>query len=312
MKALVTGGAGFIGSHLADRLIEEGHEVTLVDNLSTGKKENINKRARFHKMDILSPRLEGLFKKERFDIVSHHAAQIDVRRSVEDPIFDAQVNILGFLNILENAVRYGTKFLVFASSGGTVYGEQRFFPASEEHPTCPISPYGVTKLTSEQYLYFYRKSYGLRYSVLRYANVYGPRQDPFGEAGVVAIFAQKMLMEGQPVINGNGMQTRDYVYVDDVVDANMAVITKKAEDVFNVGTGRETSVNSLFDLLRQVLGLDLKAVYGPAKKGEQSRSLLDPTKLKKALDWEPRVDLEEGLLKTVEYFRKDRPKKDRV
>ncbi|HLF86792.1 MAG TPA: NAD-dependent epimerase/dehydratase family protein, partial [Nitrospiria bacterium] len=165
MKALVTGGAGFIGSHLVDRLIEEGHEVTVVDNISTGKKENVNKRARFHKMDILSPRLEGLFKKERFDMVSHHAAQIDVRRSVEDPIFDAQVNILGFLNILENAVRYGTKFLVLASSGGTVYGEQRFFPATEEHPTYPISPYGVTKLTSEQYLYYYRKSYGLRYSV---------------------------------------------------------------------------------------------------------------------------------------------------
>ncbi len=309
MKALVTGGAGFIGSHLVDRLIEEGHEVTVVDNLSTGKKENVNKRARFHKMDILNPRLEGLFKKERFDMVSHHAAQIDVRRSVEDPIFDAQVNILGFLNILENAVRYGTKFLVLASSGGTVYGEQRFFPATEEHPTYPISPYGVTKLTSEQYLYYYRKSYGLRYSVLRYANVYGPRQDPFGEAGVVAIFAQKMLMEGQPVINGNGMQTRDYVFVDDVVDANMAVITKKAEDVFNVGTGREISVNTLFDLLRQVIGLDLKAAYGPAKKGEQSRSLLDPTKLKMALDWEPRVDLEEGLRRTVEYFRKDRPKK---
>lgn len=309
MKALVTGGAGFIGSHLADRLIEEGHEVTVVDNLSTGKKENINKRARFHKMDILSPRLEGLFKKERFDIVSHHAAQIDVRRSVEDPIFDAQVNILGFLNILENAVRFGTKFLVLASSGGTVYGEQRFFPATEEHPTYPISPYGVTKLTSEQYLYYYRKSYGLRYSVLRYANVYGPRQDPFGEAGVVAIFAQKMLMDGQPVINGNGMQTRDYVFVDDVVDANMAVITKKAEDVFNVGTGREISVNTLFDLLKQVIGLDLKAAYGPAKKGEQSRSLLDPTKLKTVLDWEPRVDLEEGLRRTVEYFRKDRHKK---
>lgn len=306
MKVLVTGGAGFIGSHLVDRLTEEGHEVTVVDNLSTGKKENINKRADFYKMDILSQKIEGLFKKERFDIVSHHAAQIDVRRSVEDPIFDAQVNILGFLNILENAVRCGTKLILFASSGGTVYGEQLVFPASEDHPTNPFSPYGISKLASEQYLYFYKKSYGLKYSVLRYANVYGPRQDPFGEAGVVAIFAQKMLMNSQPIINGNGMQTRDYVYVDDVIDANMLAIARNAQDTFNVGTGNETSVNSLFSLLRYSTGLDIKAMYGPAKKGELFRSALDPAKLEKTLDWEPKVALEEGLKRTVEYFRQGR------
>lgn len=306
MKVLVTGGAGFIGSHLVDRLINEGHDVAVVDNLSTGKKENVNRRADFHKMDILSQKIDKLFKKERFDIVSHHAAQIDVRRSVEDPLFDAQVNILGFLNILENAVRHGTKLMLFASSGGTVYGEQKTFPATEEHPTSPISPYGVSKLTSEQYLYFYKKSYGLRYSVLRYANVYGPRQDPFGEAGVVAIFTQKILMDSQPVINGNGMQTRDYVYVDDVVDANMLVINGNTEDTFNVGTGKETSVNNLFNILRQSAGLDIKATYGPAKKGELLRSVLDPAKLKKRLDWEPRVDLEEGLKRTIEFFRQGR------
>lgn len=307
MKVLVTGGAGFIGSHLVDRLIEEGHRVAVIDNLSTGKKENINKRAELFRMDILSPKIERLFKKERFDIVSHHAAQIDVRRSVEDPLFDAQVNILGLLNILENAVRYGTKLAIFASSGGTVYGEQEAFPTPEDHPTNPISPYGVSKLTSEQYLYFYKKSYGLKYSVLRYANVYGPRQDPFGEAGVVAIFTQKMLMDGQPIINGNGMQTRDYIYVDDVIDANMLVITRSAEDTFNVGTGKETSVNDLFKLLRGSIGLvDIKAVHGPARRGEQLRSALDSTRLEKALDWEPKVDLEEGLRRTVEYFRNGR------
>lgn len=306
MKVLVTGGAGFIGSHLVDRLIQEGHKVTVVDNLSTGKKENINKGAEFFKMDILNRRIERLFKKERFDIVSHHAAQIDVRRSVEDPLFDAQVNILGLLNILENAVQYGTKFILFASSGGTVYGEQEVLPTPENHPTNPISPYGISKLTAEQYLYFYKKSYGLKYSVLRYANVYGPRQDPFGEAGVVAIFTQKMLANGQPVINGNGMQTRDYIYVDDVIDANMLVISKSAEGTFNVGTGKETSVNDLFNLLRDGIGLDIKAMHGTARRGEQLRSTLDSTRLKKALEWEPNVDLEEGLRRTVEYFRNGR------
>ena len=303
MRVLVTGGAGFIGSHLVDRLISEGNEVTIVDNLSTGKKENINIRAEFHKMDILSKKIEGLFKKGRFDIVSHHAAQIDVRRSVQDPLFDAQVNILGFLNILENAVRYGTKLLLLASSGGTVYGEQEFFPATEEHPTRPVSPYGIGKLTSEQYLYFYKKSYGLKYAVLRYANVYGPRQDPFGEAGVVAIFSKKLLTNSQPIINGNGMQTRDYVFVDDVVDANMIVINDNVEDIFNVGTGKETSVNTLFDHLKNITDPGIKATYGPAKKGEILRSVLDPAKLMKRLDWEPRIDLEDGLRRTVEFFR---------
>lgn len=303
MKVLVTGGAGFIGSHIVDRLIEEGHEVVILDNLVTGKKKNINKEARFYKLDILSPKLQKLFQKEKPDMISHHAAQIDVRRSVADPLFDAQVNILGLLNIMENALRYGIRRVVFASSGGAVYGEQQTFPAPETHPTHPMSAYGISKLTGEHYLYYYQQAGGLRPVSLRYANVYGPRQDPFGEAGVVAIFTQKMLTGEQPVINGNGQQTRDYVYVEDVVEANMAVINENIEGIFNVGTGTETSVNQLYHYLSEVTGYSSKALYGPEKRGEQLRSLLDCGKLNKVVGWEPRMSIQEGLEKTVAYFR---------
>jgi UDP-glucose 4-epimerase len=303
MKVLVTGGAGFIGSHLVDRLIQEGHQVVVVDNLSTGKKKNIHKEAKFYKLDILSDRLERIFQKEKPEVVSHHAAQMDVRRSVADPAFDAQTNIIGLLNLLECAVRNGTRRIVFASSGGAIYGDQQVFPASEEHPTHPLSPYGISKLSSEHYLYYYQKVCGLDYSALRYANVYGPRQDPFGEAGVVAIFTQKMLREEQPIINGNGMQTRDYVFVEDVVEANMAVLHSQINDTFNVGTGKETSVNQLFRYLLDITGAEAKEIHGPEKKGEQVRSCLDCQKIHKAFDWEPRVSLQEGLMKTVDYFK---------
>jgi UDP-glucose 4-epimerase len=211
MKILVTGGAGFIGSHLVDRLILEGHEVAVVDNLSTGKRRNLNRAARFYKMDIQSWRLPRVFQRERPLVLFHLAAQMDVRRSVEDPVFDAQVNIIGTLNVLEQAVRHGTRKVVFASSGGAIYGEQDLFPAPESHPTRPLSPYGISKLTGEQYLAYYRRISGIHFVSLRYGNVYGPRQDPEGEAGVVAIFAQKMLNGEQPIINGNGRQTRDFI-----------------------------------------------------------------------------------------------------
>ncbi len=303
MKVLVTGGAGFIGSHLVDRLIQEGHQVVVVDNLSTGKKQNLNKEAKFYKMDILSNRLERIFQKEKPEVISHHAAQMDVRRSVADPAFDAETNILGLLNILECAMKQGTRRVIFASSGGAAYGEQEVFPAPESHPTRPLSPYGVSKLSSEHYLYYYQKVCGLEYTALRYSNVYGPRQDPFGEAGVVAIFTQKMLRGEQPIINGNGMQTRDYVYVEDVVEANMAVLNNKVNDVFNVGTGLETSVNQLFRHLLEATGSDVKEIHGPEKKGEQVRSCLDFRKIHKMLDWEPRVPLHEGLIKTVAFFK---------
>lgn len=303
MKVLVTGGAGFIGSHLVDRLIQEGHQVVVVDNLATGKKKNIHKDAKFYKLDILSPRLEKIFQKEKPEIVSHHAAQMDVRRSVTDPKFDAENNIMGLLNLLELAVKNGTRRVVFASSGGAIYGDQQVFPAPEDHQTHPLSPYGISKLCSEHYLYYYQKICGLEYTALRYANVYGPRQDPFGEAGVVAIFTQKMLKGEQPLINGNGMQTRDYVFVEDVVEANMAVIHNAVNGFFNVGTGKETSVNQLFRLLLDITGAQVKEIHGPEKKGEQSRSSLDHQKIHKELDWEPRVSLQEGLMKTVEYFK---------
>ncbi len=303
MKVLVTGGAGFIGSHLVERLIQEGHQVVVVDDLSTGKKKNIHKEATFYKMDILSSRLERVFQKERPELISHHAAQMDVRKSVADPAFDAKSNIIGLLNLLECAVKHGTRRVVFASSGGAAYGEQISFPAKEDHPTRPLSPYGVSKLSSEHYLYYYQEVCGLDYTTLRYGNVYGPRQDPFGEAGVVAIFTQKMLKGEQPTINGNGMQTRDYVHVKDVIEANMAMINKKINGTFNVGTGKETTVNQLFQNLREITSTELKEIHGPQKKGEQQRSCLDYQKIFNVAEWEPTVSLKEGLETTVAYFR---------
>lgn len=303
MRILVTGGAGFIGSHIVDRLVLEGHTVSIIDDLSTGKRENVNHKAEFYKMDIGSPRIERVFKKERPELICHHAAQMDVRRSVADPAFDAQTNIIGTLNLLENAVRFGTRKVVFASTGGAIYGEGGPYPATEDNLARPVSPYGISKLTGEHYLYYYMVTYGLSYVALRYANVYGPRQDPFGEAGVVAIFTQKMLRNEQPVINGNGMQTRDYVYVEDVVDAVNAAIHSDISDTFNVGTGIETSVNELFRLLMEITGGNVREMHGPAKKGEQMRSCLSCDKIKKTLDWEPGVSIREGLSKTVAFFR---------
>ena len=303
MKILVTGGAGFIASHLVDRLILEGFEVVIVDNLSTGKKEHIHPKAKFYNVDIQSKRLEKIFQTEKPEVVSHHAAQIDVRRSVLDPASDAKANILGLLNLLECAVKNGTRRVLFASSGGAVYGEQKVFPANENHPTAPLSPYGVSKLSSEHYLYYYHKVCGLEYTILRYGNVYGPRQDPHGEAGVVAIFTQKLLKGELPVINGDGMQTRDYVFVEDVVEANMTLLINPVTDIFNVGTGKETSVEGIFHFLSGLTDPTLHPTHGPAKKGEQLRSCIDWQKIYQATKWEPRVSLHGGLAKTVAYFR---------
>ncbi len=221
MKVLVTGGAGFIGSHIVDKLIEEGYEVIVVDDLSSGKEKNINKKAKFYRLNIQDSGLESVFQKEEPDYVNHHAAQIDVRRSVSYPILDAKINVLGTINLLQNCLKYKTRKVIFASSGGAIYGEQQVFPAPENHPLRPISPYGITKLVAEHYLYYYKTIYELDYMSLRYANVYGPRQDPFGEAGVIAIFIKKMLNEEQAIINGDGEQTRDFVYVEDVARANL-------------------------------------------------------------------------------------------
>ncbi|MBN2201694.1 GDP-mannose 4,6-dehydratase [bacterium] len=303
MKLLVTGGAGFIGSHIADGLIEKGHDVTVIDNLLMGRMENVPKAARFHLMDIRAPEIEKVFDLGRFDAVFHLAAQMDVRRSVEDPIFDAGVNVLGTLNLIRNAVRTGVKKVVFASTGGAVYGEQEVFPCDETHPTRPVSPYGITKLCVEKYLFYYALEFGLKYAVLRFANVYGPRQNPHGEAGVVAIFASRLLSGEQPVINGDGKQTRDYVYVGDVVQANLKALEHPENDAFNVGTGVETDVNRIFDLLNRHTGGKASEQHGPAKPGEQKRSVISFRKIKDVLGWEPRVGLEEGLKRTVDYFR---------
>lgn len=303
-KIMVTGGAGFIGSHIVDRYINEGNEVIIIDDLSTGKKENINPQARFHHIDIRDKGMEAIFEKERPEIVNHHAAQMDVRRSTENPAFDADVNIIGTINLLENSVKYGVKRFIFASSGGAIYGEQKDFPAGEEHQQFPLSPYGVSKLAGEKYIHYYSKNFGLRYISLRYSNVYGPRQNPEGEAGVVAIFIGRLLKGKEPVINGDGEQTRDYVYVDDVVEANISATRSETEGSFNIGTGIETSVNKILSNLIDITKVDIKGIHGPPKKGEQRISVLDCSKAIKSLGWKPKVTLEDGLRRTVLYFKK--------
>ena len=303
MKVLVTGGAGFIGSHLVDRLLQEGHDVVVVDDLSQGKRRNVNKAARFYKRDIAGGWLEGVFRRERPTVIFHLAAQMDVRKSVEDPLFDANVNVMGLLNVMQLSVKYGVRKVVFASSGGAIYGEQEQFPAPETHPTMPCSPYGISKLVGEHYLGYYQKIAGIQTVCLRYANVYGPRQDPHGEAGVVAIFTQKILRGEQSIINGNGRQTRDFVYVDDVVEANLAVLGKDVSGAYNVGTGMETTINDLHKLIADCAKRAVKEIHEPGKKGEQTRSVVDSTKLRHELGWEPRVTVEEGLKRTVEFFK---------
>ncbi len=306
MNILVTGGAGFIGSHVVDRFVQEGHRVSVIDNLSTGKRKQVHREAVFYKLDVCSSRIEQVFKKESPAVVVHMAAQMSVRKSTENPVFDAEVNVLGTLKLLDLAVRYGTRKILFTSSGGTVYGKQETFPASESHPTRPLSPYGISKLTCEYYLEYYRHVAGLKCVVLRLANIYGPRQNSDGEAGVVAIFTKKLLKGEQPQINGNGFQTRDYVYVGDVVEAARAVFDPPAEGTFNVGTGVETNVNEIFAELKKMINSPCQAMYGPAKKGEQVRSVLDASKLEKETEWTPTVSLSEGLEETVKFFRQQK------
>ena len=303
MRVLLTGGAGFIGSHVSDMLINNGHEVIVIDNLSSGKEENLNPKAVLYKEDIRDSIVKEIMERERPEAVIHHAAQVNVRDSVEDPLYDMDVNIGGTLNLLENSVKNGIKKFIFASTGGAIYGEQCRFPANETHATKPLSPYGIAKLTCERYLYYYHKTYGLNYVSLRYSNVYGPRQDPYGEAGVVAIFSQKMLAGDRPIINGNGEQTRDYVFVEDVTRANILALQRDVFGEFNIGTGAETTVNSLFEEIKTLAGSKVKGVHGEAKKGEQFRSVLDWSKAKTGLGWNPEVSLKEGLKRTIAFFR---------
>lgn len=303
MKILVTGGAGFIASQIADAFITDGHKVFIIDNLSTGFETNINPKAVFIKTDIGDKSLSSLFEKEKFDVVNHHAAQMDVRRSVTDPAFDATTNILGTINLLQNCVRTGVKKFMFASTGGAVYGEQNYFPADEKHPTSPLSPYGISKLAVEKYLFFYHAQYNLNYTILRYANIYGPRQNPFGEAGVVAIFSTKLLNGEQPVINGSGLQTRDYVFVGDVVKASITTLKDEASDIYNIGTGIETDVNELFHIINGIAGKGMVEKHGPPAAGEQMRSVITSDKIFNKFNWRPTTKLNVGLKHTVSFFK---------
>jgi UDP-glucose 4-epimerase len=305
MKVLITGGAGFIASHLADAYLARGDEVVVVDNLVHGKRERVSPRAAFYEVDVGSPQLAEVFEVERPDLVSHHAAQMDVRKSVDDPTFDASVNILGGINLLEQCRKFGVNHVTFASTGGAIYGELEQVPAPETHPVRPISPYGASKFSFESYLFLYRYNYGLDYTILRYANVYGPRQDPHGEAGVVAIFGNLMLDGRNPTIYGDGEQVRDYVYVGDVVNANLLCGPHVSGEIFNIGTGVATSVNDLFRLMRDLIGFSHDPHNGPARLGEIAVSALDATKARRQLGWQPTTTLREGLEKTVEYLRNE-------
>jgi len=304
MNILVTGGAGFIGSHIADALIDEGHQVTIIDNLSTGRRENMPAEARFIELDIRDSKLESIFKDTHFDAVYHQAAQGDLRISVRDPVEDLQINIAGSVNLLVLCEKYKVDHFLFASTGGAIYGEQETFPAPEAHPANPVSPYGVAKLAVEKYMFFFHSQYGLNTTALRYANVYGPRQNPFGEAGVIAIFCHKMLSGEQPYINGDGLQTRDYVYVGDVVRANLSALALEGYNIINIGTRRETDVVTIFDILRKLTGSKCERKHKPEAPGEQRRSVIDPSLAARLIDWRSEVEFEEGLELTVDYFRK--------
>lgn len=303
-KILITGGAGFIGSHVVDLFLSKGYEVVVVDDLSTGRSSNLNPKATFYQLDIRSRKVRDVFAAEKPDYVSHHAAQIDVRRSVTEPVFDADVNILGSINLIECAREFDVRHFIYISSGGAAYGEPERLPCDEEHPVNPICQYGASKHTVEHYLYMYHANYGLPYTVLRYPNVFGPRQNPHSEAGVVAIFTGKMLANEPTVINGDGEQTRDFVYVGDCANANYLALTVEHQPgIYNLGWGRPTSINEIFYALANVTGYSHPIQHGPAKVGETRHIYLDAKKAARELGWAPTLTLEEGLEKTVAYFR---------
>ncbi len=315
-KIIVTGGAGFIGSHIVDALVRRGHRVVVIDNLSAGKKENVNPKAKFYKADIRDKKVTEIFKREKPWAVFHYAAQIDARASARDPMFDAEINVLGSINIMQNAAKAGTKKIIFASSGGSFSSEATVLPTPEDQISLPVSPYGAAKISAEMYLNYFLKTYGMKYVALRMANVYGPRQSPKGEAGVVAIFTGKMLRNEQPLIFGSGRQTRDYVFVEDAVGAAMLALKSNKVGSYNVGTGKETSTLEIFRKLKQLTGAKVGEVHGapPGQEkkgsavaaGEQMRSVLDCSKISRELGWKPAVTLDNGLGKTVEWFKTNR------
>ena len=304
MKTLVTGGAGFVGSHVVDRLLADGHVVDVVDNLSVGRPERVDRRARLHVCDLRSPRLDAVVATVRPEVLVHVAAQAAVARSVIDPLLDASVNVLGTIALLEAGRRVGVRRAVYISTGGAAYGDTDVLPTPEDHPTRATSPYGVSKVAAERYLECWAGLTGASTITLRLANVYGPRQDPKGEAGVVAIFSHRLLLGEACLVNGDGEQTRDYVYVGDVAEAiSRAVARPDATGIVNVGTGRETSVNELYARLARIAGVTRPADHGPAKPGEQRRSLLDASRAKALLGWTPATALDDGLARTFADFK---------
>jgi UDP-glucose 4-epimerase len=303
LRILVTGGAGFIGSHVVDAFLAEGHEVHVLDSLVHGDEKRLDARAALHKLDIRDPSLATLLADERYDAVSHHAAQIDVRRSVDDPLHDADVNVMGSLNLLHACVRSGVKKVIYASSGGAVYGEPQYLPVDESHPIEPVSPYGVSKHVVEQYLRQMAATHGLRYTILRYPNVYGPRQDPLGEAGVVAIFASRMLAGEEITIYGTGEQERDFICATDCARANAMCLTRADGCTLNLGSGHGTTINQLFRAMASITGYERQPHYAPARLGETLRMAVDASRAREVLGWEPSFSLGEGLRLTVAYFR---------
>ena len=302
-KVLVTGGAGFIGSTLVDKLISGGDEVVVIDDLSSGKRDYINPTAKFYKIDICSPKIAKIFTKEKFDFVYHLAAQIDVRKSVADPVFDNKINVVGGLNIIENSYRNNVKKVIMASTGGAIYGEAEEIPTTENYPTYPLSPYGIHKLTLEKYLNYYYHVYGLNFTVLRFANVYGPRQFKGGEAGVIAIFVENGVKDKESLQFGDGLQTRDFVYVDDVVRGLYSAMTIDCPGEINISSGVESTLLDVRHSIEKALAREIKIKEMPGKLGEQRRSCLSYGRAKDVLDWEPQINLEEGISRTIAWAK---------
>lgn len=302
MKVLVTGGAGFIGSYVAAAHLRAGHHVVVVDDLSSGRVENIPDGAVFEQLDITTDALDALMDRERFHIVNHHAAHMELRVSVERPLHDAEINLLGSLRLLEASRRTSVQHVVLASTGGAMYGEQEYFPADEVHAVRPMSPYAISKRSMELYADYYRAVHGLSSTVLRYTNVYGPRQNPYGEAGVIAIFLNKWLTGAIPTVNGDGMQTRDYIHAEDVAHANIIVATQRLQGIYNCSTGVETSLNDLISMLQADLGGERPLAHGPAKLGEVTRSAATAARLHAATGWQPEIALRDGIRQTTAWF----------
>ncbi len=305
MRIAVTGGAGFIGSHVVDLYIKHNHQVFVIDDLSNGREENVNSKAEFFKEDIRNyEKIREIFKKVEPEVVNHHAAQIMITKSIENPSYDAEVNIIGTVNLLKLCVEFNVKKFIFASTGGAIYGNPDRIPADEDTFPSPLSPYGISKFSAERYVLFFEREFGIPSVILRYGNVYGPRQDPYGEAGVIAIFSKRILEKKPCIIYGNGNQTRDFVYVEDVAEVNLLALEKIKTGIYNVGTGKETSVNRIFEILKDIEPSAQKE-YAPARKGEVYRISLCIDRLSKSTGWKPACSIEEGIRKTFRYFKEN-------